>query len=171
MFLDTLPARPCVIPDSAIVLAAGRGERMLPLTERIPKPMLIISGSTILDRAIEQLFKTGIKKIVINTCHLASNIEEHIMALNDSRLLLSSEKDPLETGGGVKKALPLLGKEAFYILNGDSVWVDGMKSPLLRLAESWDPEIMDILLMLAPMSSVNNFHGLGDFTMDQLGRL
>ena len=171
MFLDTLPARPCVIPDSAIILAAGRGERMLPLTERIPKPMLIISGSTILDRAIGHLFKTGIKKIVINTCHLASNIEEHITALNDSRLLLSSEKDPLETGGGVKKALPLLGKEAFYVINGDSVWVDGMKSPLLRLAESWNPEIMDVLLMLAPMSVVNNFHGLGDFTMDQLGRL
>ena len=85
--------------------------------------------------------------------------------------MLSSEKDPLETGGGVKKALPLLGKEAFYVINGDSVWVDGMKSPLLRLAEYWNPEIMDVLLMLAAMSGVNNFHGVGDFTMDQLGRL
>ena len=171
MFLDKLPARPCIIPSSAMILAAGRGERMLPLTERIPKPMLVISGSTILDRAIEHLFKTGIKKIVINTSHLASNIEDHITTRNDNRLFLSSEKEPLETGGGVKRALPLLGKEAFYVINGDSVWVDGMKSPLLRLAESWDFEAMDILLMLAPLSSVNHFHGLGDFTMDQLGRL
>jgi MurNAc alpha-1-phosphate uridylyltransferase len=69
MFLDKLPARPCIIPNSAMILAAGRGERMLPLTERIPKPMLVISGSTILDRAIEHLFKTGIKKIVLNTSH------------------------------------------------------------------------------------------------------
>ena len=171
MFLDKLPARPCIIPNSAMILAAGRGERMLPLTERIPKPMLVISGSTILDRAIEHLFKTGIKKIVINASHLASNIEDHITTQNDNRLFLSSEKEPLETGGGVKKALPLLGKEAFYVINGDSVWVDGMKSPLLRLAESWDFKSMDILLMLAPLSSVNHFHGLGDFTMDQLGRL
>ena len=115
MFLDKLPARPCIIPSSAMILAAGRGERMLPLTERIPKPMLVISGSTILDRAIEHLFKTGIKKIVINTSHLASNIEDHVIKLNDKRLFLSSEKEPLETGGGVKKALPLLGKEAFYL--------------------------------------------------------
>ena len=171
MFLDRLPVNSCVIPNSAMILAAGLGKRMLPLTERIPKPMLVISGLTILDRAIEHLLKAGVKKIVINTSHLAAKLEEHIIRRSDSRLVLSTEEELLETGGGVRRALPSLGKEAFYVINGDSVWVDGMKSPLLRLAETWDANQMDVLLMLAPSSSIQNFQGLGDFTMDQLGRL
>ncbi|MDC0998260.1 nucleotidyltransferase family protein [Rhodospirillaceae bacterium] len=171
MFLDKLPVNPCVIPNSAMILAAGLGKRMLPLTERIPKPMLVISGLTILDRAIEHLLKAGVKKIVINTSHLAAKLEEHIIRRSDSRLVLSTEEELLETGGGVRRALPSLGKEAFYVINGDSVWVDGMKSPLLRLAETWDANQMDVLLMLAPLSSIQSFQGLGDFTMDQLGRL
>ena len=92
MFLDRLPVNPCVIPSSAMILAAGLGKRMLPLTERIPKPMLVISGSTILDRAIEHLLKVGVKKIVINVSHLAVKLEEHIIRQRDSRLVLSMER-------------------------------------------------------------------------------
>jgi MurNAc alpha-1-phosphate uridylyltransferase len=171
MFISKLPIVPCVIPNSAMILAAGRGTRMLPLTERIPKPMLVISGMTVLDMAIDHLFEAGVGRVVINASHLASKIENHINQRNDKRLIINREEQPLETGGGVKKALPHLGTGAFYVINGDSVWMAGMKCPLLRLAESWDPKTMDVLLMVAPLSNVASFEGLGDFTMTQLGKL
>lgn len=171
MFLTHLPARTTAVPKRAIILAAGYGKRMLPLTERIPKPLLVISGQSVLARTVDQLCGVGIERIVINAAHLGEKIADFVAELNDERVLLSAEDEPLETGGGVVKALPLLGGDPFYVINGDSVWIDGMKSPLLRLAESWDPERMDVLLMLMPLARVSNFSGLGDFTMDPEGRL
>ncbi|MBH69155.1 MAG: mannose-1-phosphate guanylyltransferase [Rhodospirillaceae bacterium] len=171
MFIDTLPVNPCTVPTSAMILAAGYGRRMLPLTERIPKPMLVISGKTILDRTIDQLLNVGVNRVVINTSHLASVVKNHLKNRDDERIAVSTESEPLETGGGVVKALPQLGHRPFYVINGDSVWVDGMKCALLRLAESWDPDSMDALLMLAPLARAASFEGLGDFTMDQNGRL
>jgi N-acetyl-alpha-D-muramate 1-phosphate uridylyltransferase len=171
MFLSHLPARTTEVPKSAIVLAAGFGKRMLPLTERIPKPLLVISGKTVLGRTVEQLGDVGVERIVINAAHLREKIADFVSGLSDRRVVLSTEDEPLETGGGVVKALPLLGADPFYVINGDSVWIDGMKSPLLRLAESWDPGRMDVLLMLMSLARVSNFNGMGDFTMDQDGRL
>ena len=171
MFIKHLPSLPLDIPKTAMILAAGHGKRMLPLTERIPKPMLVIVGKTILDRAIDNLFAVGIDKIVINVSHLASVIIEHIRSREDNRIILSEEDIPLETGGGVINALPKLGNEPFFIINGDSVWVDGMKNTLLRLAEKWSPNNMDALLMLASTAKTLNFDGLGDFFMDQNGFL
>ena len=171
MFIDKLPVNPCVLPTSAMILAAGYGRRMLPLTERIPKPMLVISRKTILDRTIDHLLNVGVNKVIINISHLASVIMKHLKNRDDERISVSTELEPLETGGGVVKALPHLGERPFYVINGDTVWVDGMKCPLLRLAESWNPDRMDVLLMLAPLSRVVSFDGLGDFTMDQNGRL
>jgi N-acetyl-alpha-D-muramate 1-phosphate uridylyltransferase len=171
MFLSHLPSRTAAVPKSAIVLAAGFGKRMLPLTERIPKPLLVISGKTVLGRSIDHLREAGLDRIVVNAAHLGEKVAEFIKDLRDERVMLSAEDEPLETGGGVVKALPLLGADPFYVINGDSVWIDGMKSPLLRLAESWDSDRMDVLLMLMPIAWVPNFSGLGDFIMDQDGRL
>ncbi|MDE0808586.1 MAG: nucleotidyltransferase family protein [Alphaproteobacteria bacterium] len=171
MFLSHLPARTTDVPNHAIILAAGRGKRMLPLTERIPKPLLVISGQSVLGRTVDHLRDAGVGKTVINASHLAGKIADFVTELGDAQVVLSAEDEPLETGGGVVRALPLLGLNPFYVINGDSVWIDGMKSPLLRLAESWDPDRMDVLLMLMPIARVPNFGGLGDFTMDQDGRL
>ena len=171
MFLTTLPSRSSWFPKRAMILAAGKGIRMLPLTERIPKPMLVISGKTLLDMAIERLLYAGVKTIVINASHLADKIVNHIEEWSDNNLIVTVEDEPLETGGGVLRALPFLGDDAFFVINGDSVWIDGMKCPLLRLAEAWDPDRMDVLLMLARLSDTFNFDGFGDFLMDQNGRL
>ena len=104
MFIKHLPSLPLDIPKTAMILAAGHGKRMLPLTERIPKPMLVIVGKTILDPAIDNLFAVGIDKIVINVSHLASVIIEHIRSREDNRIIFSEEDIPLETGGGVINA-------------------------------------------------------------------
>ena len=171
MFIEQLPSSLVEIPKTAMILAAGHGRRMLPLTERIPKPMLVILGKTILDRSIDNLFSVGVTKIIINVSHLASVIVEHVGARKDHRIILSEEELPLETGGGVMKALPHLGNEPFFIINGDSVWVDGMKNTLRHLAENWNSNNMDALLMLTPTVKVENFTGFGDFFMNQDGIL
>ena len=169
MFIEQLPSSLVEIPKTAMILAAGHGRRMLPLTERIPKPMLVILGKTILDRSIDNLFGVGVTKIIINVSHLASVIVEHVGARKDDRIILSEEELPLETGGGVMNALPHLGKEPFFIINGDSVWVDGMKNTLLHLAEKWNSNHMDALLMLTPTVKAENFDGFGDFSSGSWG--
>lgn len=171
MFLNRLPARTARVPSRAMVLAAGRGRRMLPLTERIPKPLLVIAGRTVLDMALARLLDAGVEKAVVNAAHLGHMIEDHVAALSDPRVTVSREEEPLETGGGVVKALDALGRDPFYVVNGDSVWLDGMKSAPLRLAEAWDGARMDILLLLAPLTLATGYDGLGDFTMDPEGRL
>ena len=112
-----------------------------------------------------------VKKIVINVSHLAPIIVEYVRDRADDRIVVSEEDTPLETGGGVVKAVPELGDQPFFVVNGDSLWVDGMKSPLLRLAENWNKDKMDALLMLAPIARAANFDGLGDFIMNQNGNL
>ncbi len=171
MLLTGLPARTGTVPKRAMILVAGLGRRMLPLTERIPKPLLEIGGRPVLDLIVDRLFEAGVERVIVNTAYLKERVIAHVEATGDDRIKLSLEDEPLETGGGVVKALDLLGPEPFFVLNGDSVWVDGMKSSLLRLAEAWDSERMNILLMLAPLVRVTNYDGRGDFTMDQEGRL
>ena len=119
MFIEHLPSSPADLPKTAMILAAGHGRRMLPLTERIPKPMLVILGKTILDRTIDSLFAVGVGKIVVNVSHLASVIIEHIGSREDNRIIFSEENMPLETGGGVINALPYLGNKPFFISNHD----------------------------------------------------
>ncbi|MBM85657.1 MAG: mannose-1-phosphate guanylyltransferase [Rhodospirillaceae bacterium] len=171
MYLARLHSRATRVPKTAMILAAGLGKRMMPLSDRIPKPLLVIAGKTLLDRALERLIAAGVERIVVNASHLADRIVDHVTKLEDNRVFVSIEDEPLETGGGVVNAIDLLGQDPFYLINGDSVWVDGMKCTLLRLAETWDADRMDALLLLASLPRVPGFSGLGDFVMDQDGLL
>ena len=171
MFLTRLPTRTDAIPAGAMVLAAGRGRRMMPLTDRVPKPLLEVGGTSPLARALDRLCEAGVARIVVNASWLAEQIEEHVRSRADERIVVSREPEPLETGGAVVRALPLLGPDPFYVINGDSLWFDGMKCPLVRLAEAWDPARMDILLLLASLVRTEGYQGSGDFLMDPDGRL
>ena len=158
-------------PDRAMVLAAGLGLRMRPLTLERPKPLIPVSGKPMLDRVLDCLAEAGVAVAVVNAHYLGAMIEEHLKGRSRPRIQISHEADLLETGGGVKQALPLLGDRPFFVVNGDIVWRDGKAPALERLAEAWRGDRMDILLLLHPTASAVGYEGRGDFVMDQLGQL
>jgi MurNAc alpha-1-phosphate uridylyltransferase len=159
------------MPTHAMVLAAGKGLRLRPITLSRPKPLVEVSGRAMLDGVLDRLAAAGVAEAVVNTHHLGHMIEGHLQGRTSPRIHISREKALLETGGGVKKALPLLGAEPFFVINGDVVWRDGKVPALQRLAEAWDPATMDALLLLHSTASAVGYEGPGDFAMDQLGRL
>lgn len=159
-------------PKSAIILAAGLGKRMLPITETMPKPLVKVGGRTLIDFALDRLSEAGMERIVVNVHHFADMLEEHLRTRKMPQVVVSDERDAvLETGGGVKKALPLLGDEPFITFNSDSIWIEGSEPNLMRLVEAWNPETMDILMLVAPSSTSVGYEGPGDFNMDENGRL
>ena len=158
-------------PLRAMVLAAGLGTRMRPLTERIPKPLVPIAGRTLIDRALDRLAAAGIATVVVNTHHLAPLIEHHLAARRTPHIILSHEPVLLETGGGIAKALPHLAPGPFYVINGDALWLDGASDTLLRLAAGWDDARMDALLLLSARADAVGYDGPGDFFLDGDGRL
>lgn len=163
-------------PRRAMVLAAGLGTRMRPLTFKKPKPLVEVGGRTLIDHLLAPLATAGMELVVVNMHHLAEQIEahlaDHVAGRTAPLVLLSDERQHLlDSGGGLKKALPHLGPDAFFVLNADSFWIDGPRSNLLRLAEFWDPQQMDILLMVANGAQATGYEGMGDFTMAQDGRL
>lgn len=163
---------PPVMPRSAMVLAAGLGERMRPLTERIPKPLVKVAGKPLIDHALDRLADAGAEIAVVNIHYLAGAIERHLAARKHPRIVFSDErKELLGTGGGVVKALPLLGPAPFFHLNSDSIWIDGVVPNLRRLSESFDAARMDALLLLAPSATSIGYAGRGDFAMFSDGRL
>jgi N-acetyl-alpha-D-muramate 1-phosphate uridylyltransferase len=134
---------------SAMILAAGRGERMRPLTDSIPKPLIRVAGRALLDRSMDRLQEHGVRNLVINVHHLGQQIADHV---GTGRAHIVREDRLLETGGSVKHALPLLGEGPFFVLNGDGLWTDGPVRPMLeRLESMWDPARMDALLLLHPL--------------------
>lgn len=160
------------IPTSAMVLAAGLGSRMRPLTELVPKPMVRLDQKPLIDHALDRIAEAGISQAVVNVHHLAGQIASHLEDRRHPRILISDEREQLlDTGGGVKKALPQLGPEPFLIHNSDSVWIDGVQSNLVRLAHSFDPTRMDCLLLLALSSASIGYEGRGDFLMSADGLL
>ena len=159
------------MPSHAMVLAAGKGLRLRPLTLSRPKPLVEVSGQAMLDGVLDRLAEAGVAEAVVNAHHLGHMIEGHLRGRVRPRIHISREETLLETGGGVRKALPLLGKEPFFVVNGDVVWRDGKAPALRRLADAWDPEVMDALLLLQSTASAVGYEGPGDFVMDQLGRL
>lgn len=159
-------------PTSAFVLAAGKGERMRPLTATIPKPLVPLGGKPLIDHVLDRLSAAGIAKAVVNVHYLADKIEKHLADRTSPEIAISDERNHLlDTGGGVRKALPKLGKGPFVIHNSDSVWIEGLGSNLERLLSIWDEKSMDSLMLVAPLAASIGYDGLGDFQMDPLGRL
>jgi MurNAc alpha-1-phosphate uridylyltransferase len=159
-------------PHTAMVLAAGLGTRMRPLTDRTPKPLVEVAGKPLIDHVLDRLAAVGVETAVVNVHYLADQIERHLAGRRAPRIVISDERDRLlDTGGGVVKALPLLGSAPFYHLNSDTLWIDSVRPNLARLADGFDPDRMDGLLLLAATSSSVGYGGRGDFVMGPDGRL
>ncbi|MBN9062702.1 MAG: mannose-1-phosphate guanylyltransferase [Rhizobiales bacterium 65-9] len=159
-------------PSRAIVLAAGLGQRMRPITDTLPKPLVTVGGKTMLDHALDRLAEAGIEEAVVNVHHLAPQVERHVVERARPRIIISDERALLlETGGGVKKALPLLGAGPFIAMNSDSLWIETGQPALAALIDAWDPRRMDMLLLLARRAASFGYDGPGDFTMDARGAL
>lgn len=153
------------MPEKAMVFAAGLGTRMRPLTITTPKPLVKVHGKFLLDYSIDLFKNSGIKKFVINTHYLADQVEKHIKNLKGIEVKISHEKELLETGGGVKKVLSEFGKESFFTLNSDVIVVDPQNKMLKKMADFFDPEKMDALLLLNPVKSSIGYEGFGDFDL------
>lgn len=161
------------VPKTAMVLAAGLGKRMRPLTATRPKPLIEVAGKPLLDHLLERLRAAGVEKAVVNVHYLADAVEAHLakhahgldVTISDERGLL------LETGGGLVKAAPLIDCDPFLVVNSDNLWIDGPADTLRLLASHWNGEKMDALLLLVPHARAENHGGMGDFHMDRTGRL
>lgn len=159
-------------PDTAIVLAAGFGKRMRPITDTLPKPLVVIAGKTLLDWGLDSLAEAGVMRAVVNVHYLPDQIIEHVAARKAPNVIISDERAGLlDSAGGIVKALPLLGQEPFYILNADTFWIDRDASNLRRLALAWDASAMDILLMLADLDQATGHSGSTDFLLASDARL
>jgi N-acetyl-alpha-D-muramate 1-phosphate uridylyltransferase len=150
-----------------MLFAAGYGTRMRPLTDATPKPLIALGGRALLDYNLQHFIDFGCERIVINTHYMAEQVAEHIARRHvASELCLSHEPELLETGGGIVKALPLLGSEPFFSANADSFWIDGAEPALARMAARFEAERMDALLLLVPRARAIGYQGAGDFDLD-----
>jgi MurNAc alpha-1-phosphate uridylyltransferase len=157
---------------AAMVLAAGFGTRMRPLTDRIPKPLVTLAGRTLLDHVLDRIAEAGIERAVVNVHHFADQIEAHLMTRTSPKITISDERGAiLETGGGVQKALPQFGGRPFLVHNSDSVWAEGASANLRLLMNAWAPVSMSALLLLARRDSSLGYEARGDFHLDTQGRL
>jgi MurNAc alpha-1-phosphate uridylyltransferase len=160
--------------ETAMVLAGGYGERMRPLTLRMPKPLVPLAGRPLIDHVLNRLAGAGVETAIVNVHYLPEQIEESLARRQGMKpaILISDERDKLlDTGGGAKRALPLLGPGPFFIHNADTVWSEGASPALSRMLKLWNPKTMDSLLLLAPLASSIGYGGKGDFAMAPDGRL
>jgi MurNAc alpha-1-phosphate uridylyltransferase len=154
------------VPKRAMVLAAGLGTRMRPFNGKLPKPLVQVGGKALIDYVLDRLAEQGVERTVVNVHHLADQIEHHLAGRDRPRIVISDERDGLlGTAGGVIKALPELGDGPFFHVNSDTIWIDGVKPNLGRLAAAFDPARMDALLLVAPTTSSIGYAGRGDFSM------
>jgi MurNAc alpha-1-phosphate uridylyltransferase len=159
--------------DTAMIMAAGKGTRMMPLTADRPKPLIEVAGVALLDHVLDHLRGGGIGNVVINAHYRAAQVEVH-MAANaaDFKVTISDERDLLlDTGGGLVRALPMITDDPFLCVNADNWWTDEGENAFTRLMRIWDDEVMDVLMLLVPYDAANNTQGQGDFDMDTDGRL
>ncbi len=159
------------VPDRAMVLAAGLGRRMRAYSDEIPKPLVPVAGRCLIDHALDRLAEAGVAVAVVNTHYRAEMIADHLAGRTRPRVEISHEPELLETGGGVVRALPRLGGGAFYVVNSDALWRDGGTPALRRLADAWDDDPMDALLLLHPVDADSGYAGAGDFFLEPDGRL
>ncbi len=164
---------PAEVPKTAMVMAAGLGKRMRPLTATKPKPLIEVAGKSLLDQVLDHLRTAGVRKVVVNVHYLADAVEAHLAnGSHGLEIVISDERGQLlETGGGLIKAEPLIDADPFLAVNSDNFWVDGPADTLKLLASHWDDERMDALLLLVPLARAENHRGMGDFHMDRTGRL
>jgi N-acetyl-alpha-D-muramate 1-phosphate uridylyltransferase len=165
------PARPA--PETAMVMAAGLGKRMRPLTATRPKPLVEVAGKPLIDHVFDHLRGAGVKRAVVNVHYLADQMEAHLKArVRDIEVLVSDERRQLmETGGGLVQARELIGDKPFVCVNSDNLWVDGPIDAIRQLADQWDDDRMDALLLLVPLARAHCHRGQGDFRLDALGRI
>lgn len=165
-------SRRSVVPRRAMILAAGLGTRMRPLTDTRPKPLVPVGGKALIDYVLDRLAAAGVDTAIVNVHHFADQLEQHLKPRQRPKIVISDERaDVLGTGGGVVKALPLLRDAPFFHVNSDTLWLDGVRPNLERLAEAFDAGRMDALLLLAATASSVGYTGRGDFSMAADGRL
>jgi len=164
---------PAEVPHTAMIMAAGLGKRMRPLTATRPKPLIEVGGKALLDHVLEKLRAAGVRKVVVNVHYLADALEAHLASrAHGLDVAISDERDLLlETGGGLVQAAPYINCDPFLALNSDNLWVDGPADTLKLLASHWDDAKMDALLLLVPLARALNHKGMGDFHMSRTGRL
>lgn len=158
---------------TAMVLAAGLGKRMRPLTATRPKPLVEVAGKALLDHVLDRLRAAGIARAIVNVHYLADALEAHLKRrAGDMDIVISDERDQLlETGGGLVRAAPLIGDDRFLVVNSDNLWIDGPVDAIRLLDQRWDEATMDALLLVVPQARANGHNGMGDFHMDAAGRL
>jgi len=153
----------------AMVLAAGLGRRLRPITDTLPKPLVRVAGVPLIDRILDRLEDAGVGEAVVNLHHHGERLADHLAGRRRPRIALSREETLLETGGGVRQALVMLGDDPFYVVNGDVLWRDGKRPALDRLAAFWDEARMDALLLLQRTTTAIGYDGIGDFMLSQTG--
>lgn len=157
--------------DTAMVMAAGLGKRMRPLTASQPKPLVRVGGKPLIDHTLDRLVEAGVTKAVVNVHYLADALISHLEGRKKPEILISDEREMLlETGGGMVKAQSML-PDPFFCLNADNIWLEGPRDAFHDLSNRWNPDEMDALLLMVPHARALNFRGKGDFHMDPLGRL
>jgi MurNAc alpha-1-phosphate uridylyltransferase len=159
--------------ETAMIMAAGLGKRMRPLTATRPKPLVKVAGKAMIDHCLDKLWEAGVMKVVVNAHYLPDALEAHLQSVNypfDIRIS-DERKQLMETGGGLVQAQALIDEDLFFCINSDNLWTDGPTNSLQRLVSRWDDQTMDALLLLAPQTSAHNYKGAGDFKLDDHGRI
>ena len=161
------------VPNTAMIMAAGLGKRMRPLTASKPKPLIEVAGKPLLDHVLDRVRAAGVKKVVVNVHYLADVLQAHLARSADGlEVAISDERELLlETGGGLVRAQAMIDCDPFLAINSDNLWIDGPGDTLKLLASHWDSRRMDALLLLVPHARAMNHRGLGDFHMDRVGHL
>jgi len=166
------PAIEAAPPRTAMVMAAGLGKRMRPLTATRPKPLVEVAGKALIDHVFDRLCAAGVEQVVVNVHYLADALEAHLARADGLGITISDERALLlETGGGLVQAAPMIAEDTFLVVNSDNYWIDGPADSLRLLASQWREADMDALLLLVPHARANNNSGSGDFRMDAAGRL
>jgi MurNAc alpha-1-phosphate uridylyltransferase len=160
------------VPKTAMVLAAGLGTRMKPLTDSMSKAMIEIGGKALIDHTLDRLADVGVETAVVNVHYLADQLEDHLAARTRPRMVISDERAGLlDSGGGIMLAAPYLGRDPIFVANIDNIWIEGQTSALQTLVEAWNPDLMDILILLAPRAATYGYERPEGFIRDDAGRL
>lgn len=173
---QTLSLRPnpdAAVPETAMIMAAGLGKRMRPLTATRPKPLVEVAGRALIDHVFDRLRGAGVKRAVVNVHYFADILEAHLKArVKGIDVVVSDERKLLmETGGGIVQARDVIGDKPFLVVNSDNLWVDGPIDAIRQLSQLWDDERMDALLLMVPLARANGHRGQGDFRLDAHGRI